>query len=417
MATKKKTDAEKIMEIDSSELDGLKQTADATQQTADTALQNYIDGANTYKYNMNDDPLFASLKTSYQKNAQKNAQKASAMAATRTGGYGNSYGATAAAGSYNDTMENLYDVVPTLEQNAYARYRDNLGDQRDIYVLQQGRADSSKNEYNTRENTLYARSETQDETAYNRAWSEDERTYNREWNEDERKYEREQQEYQNKLAEAQLMMDAGDYSLIGNLLNIDVTRLQNDYDLQQKIDRALKTGDLSELKDAGIDITRLEYTFDADRINAENNMKIQQNAQAIDVLSTQLSAALQAKNYTKAAEIMNRMNSYITKGGGGKDEGVTFEASDVVTASAAKSASKKKRRAQAKVPAEAELTEAEKKLDKVTRAASTSTSKVGLKAYLNQQVKEGNIEKEDADTVYDLLEGRLPKYDQEEALR
>lgn len=74
MATKKKTDAEKIMEIDSSELDGLKQTADATQQTADTALQNYIDGANTYKYNMNDDPLFASLKTSYQKRAEERAE-------------------------------------------------------------------------------------------------------------------------------------------------------------------------------------------------------------------------------------------------------------------------------------------------------------------------------------------------------
>lgn len=413
MATKKKTDAEQIMEIDSSELDGLKQTADATQQTADTALQNYIDGANTYKYNMNDDPLFASLKTSYEKNAQKNAQKASAMAATRTGGYGNSYGATAAAGAYNDTMENLYDVVPTLEQNAYSRYRDNLGDQRDIYALQQGRADSAKNEYNTRENTLYDRAQTQDETAYNRAWSEDERTYARE-----------QQEYQNKLTEAQLMMDAGDYSLIGNMLNLDVSRLQNDYDLQQKIDRALKTGDLSELKDAGIDITRLEYTFDADRINAENNLKIQQNAQAIDVLSTQLSAALQAKNYTKAAEIMNRMNSYITKGGGGNDEGVTFDASDVVTASAAKSVSKSVSKKKKKSTGGGSgggsgggggLTEAEKKIHEVNRVASTATSKVGLKAYLNQQVKEGNIEKEDADNVYDLLEGRLPKYDQYEA--
>lgn len=51
-----------------------------------------------------------------------------AQTAAMTGGYGSTYGATAAQQSYDRYLEGLNDVVPQLEQNAYGRYRDELGD-------------------------------------------------------------------------------------------------------------------------------------------------------------------------------------------------------------------------------------------------------------------------------------------------
>lgn len=81
-----------------------------------------------FEYDLMDDPMYQQYRDSYIREGKRAMEDTAAQTAAMTGGYGSTYGATAAQQSYDRYLEGLNDVVPQLEQNAYGRYRDELGD-------------------------------------------------------------------------------------------------------------------------------------------------------------------------------------------------------------------------------------------------------------------------------------------------
>lgn len=76
-----------------------------------------------FKYDVNEDKLFAKYKDNYESAGKKAMADTVGNAALLTGGYGNSYGVTAGQHAYNEYMSKLSDKVPELEQLAYNRYK------------------------------------------------------------------------------------------------------------------------------------------------------------------------------------------------------------------------------------------------------------------------------------------------------
>lgn len=81
-----------------------------------------------FEYDLMDDPMYQQYRDSYIREGKRAMEDTAAQTAAMTGGYGSTYGATAAQQGYDRYLEGLNDVVPQLEQTAYGRYRDELGD-------------------------------------------------------------------------------------------------------------------------------------------------------------------------------------------------------------------------------------------------------------------------------------------------
>ena len=92
-----------------------------TRQIAD--LYNKIMNRPEFKYDVSKDPLFASYKNQYMQNGQQAMQDAMGTAAALTGGYGNSWGATAGYQAYQWYLQQLNSVIPELEQYAFDKYK------------------------------------------------------------------------------------------------------------------------------------------------------------------------------------------------------------------------------------------------------------------------------------------------------
>lgn len=91
--------------------------------------QNQIDGLldditnrKKFSYDFNADPLYQQIKDSKMTLGKQAAQNAVAASATMTGGYGNSYGTTAAAQANQQYVQQINDMIPDLYNVAAARY-------------------------------------------------------------------------------------------------------------------------------------------------------------------------------------------------------------------------------------------------------------------------------------------------------
>ena len=92
-----------------------------TRQIAD--LYDRIMNRPEFRYDVAKDPLFASYKSQYMQNGQRAMQDAMGTAAALTGGYGNSWGATAGYQAYQWYLQQLNGVIPELEQYAFDKYK------------------------------------------------------------------------------------------------------------------------------------------------------------------------------------------------------------------------------------------------------------------------------------------------------
>ena len=90
------------------------------------SIQNYGD----FSYDVNSDALYQQYAEQYARNGKIAMQDTMGQAAAMTGGYGNSYAATAGNQAYQSYMQQLNDKVPELYQLALDRY--NMGKQ-DLY--------------------------------------------------------------------------------------------------------------------------------------------------------------------------------------------------------------------------------------------------------------------------------------------
>ena len=75
-----------------------------------------------FSYDLNGDALYQQYKDKYIQQGKMAMQDTMGQAAAMTGGYGNSYAATAGNQAYQASLENLNDIVPELYQMAYDKY-------------------------------------------------------------------------------------------------------------------------------------------------------------------------------------------------------------------------------------------------------------------------------------------------------
>ncbi len=197
-----------------------------------------------FSYDFNDDPVYQAAKQAYINQGQLAAKNVAAQAAALTGGYANSYGTAAAQQQFNQSLQNLNEIIPELQDAAYSRYQNDLAKKQNLasWYLQNSRYQKEDERY--ADETAYNRNRDKisderyaDETAYNRNRDKisderyaDETAYNRKTAEEETAYNRSQAEYEKQLEKAQIAASLYDYSLLKNL-GIDTTNAEKEYAL------------------------------------------------------------------------------------------------------------------------------------------------------------------------------------------
>ena len=91
----------------------------------DSDFQNIVDSIlnrDKFSYDLNGDALYQQYKDKYIQQGKMAMQDTMGQAAAMTGGYGNSYAATAGNQAYQAYLQELNDVVPELHQMAYEKY-------------------------------------------------------------------------------------------------------------------------------------------------------------------------------------------------------------------------------------------------------------------------------------------------------
>lgn len=138
------------------------------------ALLDKILNRDPFKYDFNADPMYQMYKDRYLQQGRMAMQDTMGDAAALTGGYGNSYAATAGQQAYQSYLQGLNDRIPDLrdfaynawlnegdrirsnlstlqglDESDYARYRDTVGDYKDELNYYYNRfGDMSDREYN-----------------------------------------------------------------------------------------------------------------------------------------------------------------------------------------------------------------------------------------------------------------------------
>lgn len=92
------------------------------QDQLDSIMDNILN-RKPFSYNFNEDALYHQYKDKYIKQGKMASADVMGQAAAMTGGYGNSYAATAGNQAYLAHLENLNDIIPELYQIAYERYK------------------------------------------------------------------------------------------------------------------------------------------------------------------------------------------------------------------------------------------------------------------------------------------------------
>ena len=102
-------------------------------EIADT--YNAITNRPAFSYDLDGDALYQQYRDRYTQNAKMAMKDTMGQAAALTGGYGNSYAQGVGQQRYDETMRGLTDMIPTLEQNAYQRWKDQGSALRDRYSM------------------------------------------------------------------------------------------------------------------------------------------------------------------------------------------------------------------------------------------------------------------------------------------
>lgn len=95
----------------------------ANYQQAQDYINQYANRPD-FSYDVNKDMLYQQYKNQYINNAQEAMRDTIARQNAANGGYGTSYGATAAQQQYQKNLEGLNNVIPQLYEAAYNKYQD-----------------------------------------------------------------------------------------------------------------------------------------------------------------------------------------------------------------------------------------------------------------------------------------------------
>lgn len=91
-----------------------------------------------FSYDFNDDPLYQQYKDQYTQQGKLAMQDTMGQAAALTGGFGNSYAQSVGQQAYQGYLQQLNNVIPELQQNAYGMYMDEGNTMRTNMGLLQG---------------------------------------------------------------------------------------------------------------------------------------------------------------------------------------------------------------------------------------------------------------------------------------
>jgi hypothetical protein len=112
-----------------------------------TSLYDQIRNRKKFSYDMGTDPLYQQYREQYQRLGRLAMQDTMGQAAALTGGYGSTYGEQVGQQAYNAYLQNLNDIVPQLQQQAYQRYQDEGTDLYNQYSIVKGREDTDYGRY------------------------------------------------------------------------------------------------------------------------------------------------------------------------------------------------------------------------------------------------------------------------------
>lgn len=99
------------------------------------ATKNQLMNRDKFTYDLNGDALYQQYKDKYINQGRLAMQDTIGQASAMTGGYGNSYAATAGNQAYQASLQNLNDIVPQLYQMAYDQYVQEGQNLKDKYSL------------------------------------------------------------------------------------------------------------------------------------------------------------------------------------------------------------------------------------------------------------------------------------------
>ena len=94
-----------------------------------------INNREKFSYDLNGDTLYQQYKDKYINQGRLAMADTIGQASAMTGGYGNSYAVTAGNQAYQNSLQNLNDIVPQLYEMAYSRYTQEGNDLKDKYSI------------------------------------------------------------------------------------------------------------------------------------------------------------------------------------------------------------------------------------------------------------------------------------------
>ncbi len=157
-----------------------------------------------FSYDLQSDPSWGSYKKAYMREGDRASANALAQASAASGGRASSYAMTAAQQAGNYYAGQLADIIPTLEQNAYARYLSDFSNRlSSLGAIENDRAfdyQNWMNEYNMLQNSL-GNYQGQDATDYQRYLD----AYEQQYRAEQDRIAQEQQAYENALASYQAL--------------------------------------------------------------------------------------------------------------------------------------------------------------------------------------------------------------------
>ena len=153
-------DASKPTYADSAELTSAKaaltgyqnqKPGEYTSQYADD-IQAAIDAINNRKdfsYDFASDPLYRQYADQYQQQGRMAMMDTMGQAAALTGGYGSSYANAVGQKAYQQSLQQIQDILPGLQQSAYSKYQDEGNQMQQKLANFEGLEESGRNLYNT----------------------------------------------------------------------------------------------------------------------------------------------------------------------------------------------------------------------------------------------------------------------------
>ena len=176
--------------------------AETNKSNAENAVSNYGDFAYSdqatfddvmnkilnrekFSYDLNGDALYQQYKDKYIQQGKMAMQDTMGQAAAMTGGYGNSYAATAGNQAYQASLENLNDIIPELYQMAYDKYKQEGQDLLNQYSLLSDDRNMEYGMWGDKYNQLVADrdySANEANNAYAKDYGEWSDSYNRDYN-------------------------------------------------------------------------------------------------------------------------------------------------------------------------------------------------------------------------------------------